>query len=181
MSCVPVTAFSRAVLLGRECGNRQPHNQQIDRRLLHQGQGAAQQCHVLRRLGVAVVHLGGAERVRGQFNLGADLVEEAIDRDRDRLAALIAGLARRLAHGRIGDRRKTGAADVAAGHVADVFGVAETDIHRSDDIVHVRLLYGLRAASINTPMRPVHAKSAPVARLSQSASTAFEVQSTGLG
>jgi hypothetical protein len=93
----------KGALLGRECGDRQPHDQQIDRRLLHQGQGTPQQRQVLRRLGIAVVHLGGAERIGGQFHLGADLVEEAIDRDRDRLASLIAGLARRLAHARVGD------------------------------------------------------------------------------
>jgi hypothetical protein len=49
-------------------------------------QRAAQQRHVLRRLGVLVVHLLGAEGVGGQADVRPDLVEQRPDRDADGLA-----------------------------------------------------------------------------------------------
>ena len=99
----------------------------------------SQKRHIFRRLRITVMHLGRPEGIRSQFNVWTYLIEKTIDRDRNGLAPLIAGLARRLPHGRISDRRKTGAADITGGHATDVFGVAESNIHCSDDIVHVRL------------------------------------------
>lgn len=64
---------------------------------------AAQQRHVLRRLGVFVVQLLGAESVGGQADVGPDLVEQRATRDAEGLAPLAGRPLRRLAAGRVGD------------------------------------------------------------------------------
>ena len=82
------------------------------------------------------MELLGAEGVSGQADVRPDLVEQRADRNADGLAPLAGRPLRRLAAGRVCDGRKAGAADFGACDTGDEFGVAGSDIHRSDEHFH---------------------------------------------
>jgi hypothetical protein len=95
-----------------------------------------QQRHVLRRLGVFIVQLFGAEGIGGETHVRPDLVEQRADGDAHGFLALTGRPRRRVVARRIGDGRETGAADIGTGCGRDELGVAGSDIHRSDDQFH---------------------------------------------
>jgi hypothetical protein len=136
MSCRPVMAFLQRRFLDREERHRQPHHEEVDVAHLHHGERPPEQRHVLRRLGVFVVQLFGAEGIGGEAHVRPDLVEQRADGDAHGFLALARRPRRRVVARRIGNGRETGAADVGTGCGRDELGVAGSDIHRSDDQFH---------------------------------------------
>ena len=72
----------------------------------------------------------------GKANVRPDLVEQRADADAHGFLAFTGRPRRRVVARRIGNGRETGAADVGTGRGRDEFGVAGSDIHRSDDQFH---------------------------------------------
>jgi hypothetical protein len=122
--------------LDREERHRQPHHQEVNVAQLHHGKRPPEQRHVLGRLGVFVVQLLGTEGIGGETHVRPDLVEQRADGDAHGFLAFTGRPRRRVVARRIGNGRETGAADVGTGRGRDEFGVAGSDIHRSDDQFH---------------------------------------------
>ena len=131
--------FLQRCLLRREHRDRQADNQQVDGLDLHHAQRTAGQRQVLRRVGVVAMDLRRPKGIGRQHHIRPDLVEQAVDRDRDGLASIGAQRLRGIAWAGVGTGREAGAANVAnlpATDASDVLGVAEPDIHRSNDQFH---------------------------------------------
>jgi hypothetical protein len=135
----PVISFSSAAFFAANTATGRPTTSRSMVSRLHHAQRSAGQGQVLRRVGVVAVDLRRAKGIGRQHHIRTDLVEQAADRDGDGLAPIAPSVFAGVAWAGVGTGREAGAADVAnlpATDASDVLGVAESDIHRSDNRFH---------------------------------------------